>query len=161
MATFPGISLPNVGNNTVTVSVPSDGNNTNNSLLEDDGDSATDFSFITPRHSAASSCGFTPNATGFTGAFCGKVYGERVPGRDHAVRALIGRCRPCGPPENCRVAKPCTAWWLTPLPARMLGRSANYVMTAADINASTRYTFTCARNGARRRPPVGMAQSAS
>ncbi|MFC6223553.1 T9SS type A sorting domain-containing protein [Hymenobacter artigasi] len=142
VATFPGISLPNVGSNTVTISVPSDGNNTNNSFSQTMVTSATDFSFIAPGIPQTSSYGFTPNATGFTSAFCGKftVSAARAV---TTVRAVIGADANLVPnTANGQRSTTVFGVVINATTGALLGRSPDYVLTSADLGQLHSFTLS-------------------
>ena len=141
---FPGISLPNVGANTVTISVPSDGNNGNNSFSQTMQTSATDFSFIAPGVPQTSSYGFAP-PTGTTAggsAFCGK-FTVNAARSITAVRAVIGNDANLVP--NAINGQQSTTVYGVVIDATsgvLLGRSADYIIQAADLGQL--HTFTLA-----------------
>ena len=140
VVTFPGISLTNVGTNTVTVSVPSDGNNSNNTFSQTMATSATDFSFVTPGLPQTSSYGFTAG-NNFTSAFCGKftVSAARAV---TAVRAVIGSDANLAP--NATNGQQSTTVFGVVVEAAtgaILGRSADYVLVAGDLGQLRTFTL--------------------
>jgi hypothetical protein len=142
LVNFSGISLPNVGTNTVTISVPSDGNNSNNSFSQTMQTSATDFSFIAPGVPQTSSYGFTPTATAGASAFCGK-FTVNAARSITAVRAVIGNDANLVP--NATNGQQSTTVYGVVIDATsgaLLGRSADYVLTAADLGQLHTFTLT-------------------
>ncbi|GAB3861912.1 hypothetical protein GCM10028822_41980 [Hymenobacter terrigena] len=138
---FTGISLTNVGANTVTISVPSDGNNTNNSFSQAMQTSATDFSFIAPGVPQTSSYGFSPAAS-FTSAFCGK-FTVNATRAVTAVRAVIGNDVNLVP--NAANSQQSTVVFGVVVDATtgaLLGRSPDYTITAADLGQLHTFTIT-------------------
>ena len=124
---FTGITLPNVGANTVTVTVPSDDNNTNNSAAQAMATSATRFSFITPGVAQASSVGFASLATARTVAFTGK-FTVSVPRDVTAVRASIGN-----DPGLATANTVVYGVVLNATTGALIARSADYTITTADL----------------------------
>ncbi|MCC3151495.1 T9SS type A sorting domain-containing protein [Hymenobacter sp. BT770] len=140
LATFTGISLPNVGTNTVTISVASDGNNANNSVSQTMETSASTFSFIAPGVPQSNSYGFSPAASGFTSAFCAK-FTVNAARAVTAVRAIIGNDPDLAP--NAGNGQRTTTVFGVVINATtgdVLGRSPDYVLTSADIGQL--HTFT-------------------
>ena len=130
---FPNISLPNVGANTVTVTLPNDDNLGNNTLAQPMATSATRFSFITPGVPQASSFGFQPGPTVRTQAFCGK-FTVNAPRSVTAVRAVIGNDTDLVP--NATNGMQSTTVYgvvLNAATGALLARSADVVLVAADL----------------------------
>lgn len=140
LATFSGISLPNVGSNTVTISVPADGSNSNNSYSQQMETSATTFSYITPGIPQTSSYGFTPS-TGFTSAFCAKftVSAARAV---TAVRAVIGSDANLVPnATNGQRSTTVFGVVLNATTGAILGRTPDFVLTSANLGQLTTFTL--------------------
>jgi hypothetical protein len=138
---FPGISLTNVGANTVTISVPSDGNNNNNSFSQTMQTSATDFSFIAPGVPQTSSYGFTPS-TGFTSAFCAK-FTVNAARAVTAVRAVIGNDANLVP--NATNGQRSTVVFgvvINATTGAVLGRSPDYTLVAGDLGQLKTFTLS-------------------
>ena len=141
---FPGILLNNVGANTVTISVPSDGNNGNNSFSQAMQTSATDFSFIAPGVPQTSSYGFAP-PTGTTAggsAFCGK-FTVNAARSVTAVRAVIGNDANLVPnAANGQQSSTVYGVVIDATSGALLGRSADYIIQAADLGQLHTFTLT-------------------
>ncbi|GAB3579279.1 beta strand repeat-containing protein [Hymenobacter daeguensis] len=154
---FPGISLANVGTNTVTISVPSDGNNNNNSFSQTMVTSATDFSFIAPGVPQTSSYGFTPS-TGFTSAFCAK-FTVSAARSVTAVRAVIGNDANLVP--NATNGQRSTVVFgvvINATTGAILGRSPDYTLVAADLGQLHTFTLSAATTVPAGDFLVGLAQ---
>lgn len=134
--TFSGITLANVGANTVTVTVPTDDVATNNSVAKSMATSATRFSFITPGATQSSAIGFVPNAAARSVAFCGK-FTVNAPRDVTAVRAVIGN-------DPTLVTAPTTVFGvvLNATTGAVIARSADYLITTADLGQLHTFTLT-------------------
>ncbi|MDO7877043.1 T9SS type A sorting domain-containing protein [Hymenobacter sp. ASUV-10] len=136
---FTGVEVPNQGNNTVTVttSIAGDGNPTNDAASMIMVTDPTTTSFITPNEPSLSSFGGAPTITRY---FAAKI--NFVTPRDiTAVNAYIGDADP-NPPTNSQrstVGETLYGVVLDATTGALLGRSANFVVTAADVE--TVHTF--------------------
>jgi hypothetical protein len=136
VVTFTGVSVPNLGTNTVTVStsVTGDGNVTNDSASMTMITDATTTSFITPNQPSTSSYG---TASGNESYFAARI--TLVAPRDIvAVNAYIGDAEPAAT-QKTTVGETLYAVVLDATTGALLGRSANHVVTAADVE--TVYSF--------------------
>lgn len=137
VVSFANVSLPNTGNNTVTVTVPNDDNNTNNSGSAPMVTNATTFSYITANVGAnAGGVGFPAGSTnGFASKFT-LTSARLVTG----VRAFITDFPNVGTTQKTTVGETLYAVVVDPTNGTILGRSADFVVTTADANAL--HTFT-------------------
>ncbi|WP_375436833.1 CARDB domain-containing protein [uncultured Hymenobacter sp.] len=136
VVSFANVALPNAGSNTLTVSVPSDGNNLNNTQTLAMATDLTTTSYIYPGIPQTSSYGFTPTATTFTSAF-GAKFTLNTPRLGTAVQATIGN-------DPNLVGKTVFGALADFTTGDILARSADYVLTAADLN--TLHTFSLTTN---------------
>lgn len=142
LVNFAGITLPNVGANTVMVSVPNDDNNVNNTVTQSMATSASRFSFITPGVPQTSSFGFTPNMVARTLAFCGK-FTVNAPRDVTAVRAVIGNDTDLVPnATNGQRSTTLFGVLLNAATGTVIARSADYVVTPADLGQLHTFTLT-------------------
>ncbi|WP_046244214.1 T9SS-dependent choice-of-anchor J family protein [Hymenobacter terrenus] len=134
--TFAAYTPTNQGTNTVTVSVPSDDNNTNNSSAETQVVNPTTFSYISPGLGSASAVGF---ASGSEAGFGAKFFLSTARSIT-AVRAFIADAPPIPPTQKTTVGETLYAVVVDPVSGAIIGRSPNFVVTAADVNVI--HTFT-------------------
>ena len=128
VVTFTGISLPNVGANTVTVTVPNDDNNANNALAQGMVTSATRFSFIAPGVPVAGGNGVgSSTTTSITRALCAKFTVNALCDVT-AVRAFIVN-------DPTLVTQSATVFGvvLNATTGAVIARSPDYVLTTADL----------------------------
>ena len=154
VATFSGISLPNVGQNTVTISVPSDGNNNNNSISQAMETSATTISLATP--GAAS--GNNVFGAGTDGFFASKIT-LSVARSITAVSGLVSGTNTSAT-ATTSVGESVYGVVVDAATGTLLARSANYVITAADINTFHTFTLTAPATVPAGDVLIGMAQAA-
>ncbi|MBO0357759.1 T9SS type A sorting domain-containing protein [Hymenobacter sp. BT186] len=134
VVSFPGVALPNAGSNTLTVTVPTDGNNGNNTQTLVMTTDPTTSSYIYPGVPAASSYGFTPTATAFTAAF-GAKFTLNTARLGTGVNAFIGS-------DANLVGKTVFGVMADFNTGAILGRSPDYVLTAADLNTLKSFTLS-------------------
>lgn len=136
VVTFPAIALPNAGLNTITVSVPADGNTGNDVQTLEMTTDATTTSYIYPGIPQTSSYGFTPAAASFTSAF-GAKFTLASPRDIVGVNAVIGSDANLVGSTVFGVVADITT-------GAILGRSADYVLTAADLGVLHTFTLPAA-----------------
>ncbi|MBC8084104.1 MAG: T9SS type A sorting domain-containing protein [Hymenobacter sp.] len=134
VVSFPNVALPAAGSNTITVSVPSDGGNLNNSQALVMTTDLTTTSYIYPGIPQTSSYGFAPQAVAFTSAF-GAKFTLNAARLGTAVQATIGN----DPNLIGRTVFGVMADFAT---GAILGRSPDYVVTAADLNTLKTFTLS-------------------
>ncbi|WP_460618118.1 T9SS type A sorting domain-containing protein [Hymenobacter ruber] len=135
--TFAAYTPANQGTNTVTVSVPNDDNNLNNSKAETQVVNTTTFSYVSPGVGASSAVGFgSGTELGF-----GAKYSLSTARSITAVRAFVYDAAAIPPTQKTTVGETLYGIVLDATGA-VLGRSANFVVTAADINAMHTFTLT-------------------
>ena len=154
VATFSGISLPNVGQNTVTISVPSDGNNNNNSYLQAMETSATTVSLATP---GAASGNNVFNA-GTDGYYASKITLSAARSIT-AVSGLVSGTN-TSTTATTSVGESVYGVVVDATTGTLLARSANYVITAADINTFHTFTLTAPATVPAGDVLIGVAQAA-
>jgi hypothetical protein len=155
VVTFPNISLPNVGQNTVTLSVPSDGNNGNNSYSQPMETSATTVSLATP---AAPSGGTIFNA-GEDGYYAAKITLSAARSIT-SVSALIGDAGNQATAKTS-VGESVYGVVINATTGAVLARSANYIITQADINNFHTFTFSAPATVPAGDVLIGMGQTAT
>ncbi|MDB5268866.1 MAG: hypothetical protein JWP58_1906 [Hymenobacter sp.] len=158
LATFSGITLPNVGQNTVTLSValPNDTNASNNTLAQPMETSATTISLATP---GAGSGGSVFNA-GADGYYASKItlnVGRSIT----AVSGLISDAGNQAGVAKTTVGESMYGVVIDATTGTLLARSANYVVTQADINTYHTFTLVAPATVPAGSVLVGMAQTAS
>jgi hypothetical protein len=136
---FPNVALPNLGNNTVTVSLTAMGdtnpfNNTRSMLMVTN---ATTFSLFTP---GLGSGGFVFTADSDEGYFGARV-NFNTPREIISVAALIGDAG-VGPNSKSSVGETVYGVVINATTGAVLGRSANRVITTADIGQMLTFTLT-------------------
>ncbi|MDO7853665.1 T9SS-dependent choice-of-anchor J family protein [Hymenobacter convexus] len=154
---FSNITLPNVGANTVTVTLPNDDVNGNNTVSQAMATSATRFSYIVGTAPATNALGVPPLTTAArTVAFCGK-FTVNTPRDVTAVRAFIYN-DPNLLPTAANGQRATTVYGVVvnATTGAVLARSADYVLTAADLN--TLHTFSLSTSVPAGDFLVGMAQ---
>jgi len=152
---FPGITLSNVGQNTVTISLPSDGNNGNNSYSQQMETSATTVSLATP--GAAS--GNSVFSAGTDGYYASKITLSAARSIT-AVSALIGDAGN-QPTATSSVGQTVYGVVVDATSGDVLARSASYVITQADVNTFHTFTFSSPATVPAGSVLIGMAQAAS
>ncbi|WP_426061155.1 T9SS type A sorting domain-containing protein [Hymenobacter sp. B1770] len=134
--TFASYTPTNQGSNTVTVSVGNDNNNSNNSQSEAQVVNSTTFSYISPNIGATGGVGFAPGSEfGFAARFSLSTARSVT-----AVRAFISDAVAIPGSQKSTVGETLYAVVLNPTTGNILGRSPNFVVTAAAVN--TLHTFT-------------------
>ena len=135
--TFAAYTPANQGTNTVTVSVPNDDNSQNNTKAETQVVNTTTFSYISPGVGASSAVGFPSGSElGF-----GAKYSLSTARSVTAVRAFVYDA-PSSPPTQKTTVGETLYGIVLDGTGTVLGRSANFVVTAADINAMHTFTLT-------------------
>ena len=153
VVSFPNVTVPNVGNNTVTVSVPGDDNNTNNSyglLMETN---ATTFSYRTASAGSGGSV-FTASDNGY---YAAKIT-VNAPRNITAVTALISEAGTSATSKTS-IGESVYGVVVNATTGALLARSANYVITAADINMQHTFTLSAPVTVPSGDVLVGMAQA--
>jgi hypothetical protein len=155
IATFSGISLPNVGQNTVTISVPNDGSNGNNTLSQPMETSATTVSLATPG-ALASNSGFNAGDDFY---YAAKIT-LNTPRSITAVTALL---TDVGNQATAKTSVGESVYGVVvdATTGTILARSANYVITAADFNQFHTFTLSAPATVPAGDVLIGMAQTAS
>ncbi|MBF9143829.1 T9SS-dependent choice-of-anchor J family protein [Hymenobacter properus] len=155
VVTFTNISLANVGANTVTVTVPNDDNNANNTASQPMTTSATRFSFETPGATSGGSV-FTAGANNY---YAAKITLNAT--RDiTSVTALISDAGNQAGAAKTSVGETVYGVVINATTGALLGRSPNYVITAADVNTFHTFTFSAPVNVPAGDVLIGMAQTA-
>ena len=155
LVTFAGISLANVGQNTVTVSVPSDGNGSNNALAQPMETSATTISLATPG-AAAASTGLSAGTDGY--------YAARITlNTARSITSVSALLTDVGNQATAKtsVGESVYGVVLDATTGALLGRSANYTITAADFNQFHTFALNSPVTVPTGDVLVGMAQVAS
>ncbi|HEX8507636.1 MAG TPA: hypothetical protein VF630_19900, partial [Hymenobacter sp.] len=155
VATFSGITLPNVGQNTVTVSVPNDDNNFNSSYSEPMETSATAFSLATPNGASGGSV-FSAGDDRYYAAKMTLSAARSIT----AVSALISDAGDQATAKTS-VGESVYGVVINATTGALLARSPTYVITAADVNTIHTFTLSAPATVSAGDVLVGMAQSAS
>jgi hypothetical protein len=161
LVTFAGVAVPNPGTNTLTLttSVPGDGNPTNDAVSMVMITDPTTTSFITPNEPSLSSFGGSPTVTRY---FAAKI--NFVTPRDiTAVNAYIGDAEP-NPPTNTQrttVGETLYGVVLDATTGALLGRSADFVVTATDVETVHTFQLTAPASVPAGDVLIGMVQVAS
>ena len=155
VVSFPNISLTNVGANTVTVTLPNDDNNGNNTLAQAMTTSVTRFSFETPGAASGNSV-FQAGPNGYNAAKITLNASRSIT----SVSALISSTG-AGPTSKSSVGESVYGVVINAVTGALLGRSANYVITAADIDAFRTFTLTAPVTVPAGDVLIGMAQTPS
>ena len=155
LVTFPGITLTNVGQNTVTLTVPNDGNNSNNSYSQPMETSATTISLATP----GASSGNNVFAAGDDRYYASKIT-LNAPCSIIAVSGLIGDAGNQATAKTS-VGESVYGVVIDATNGNLLARSANYVITQADVNAFHTFTLSVPATVLAGDVLVGIAQTAS
>jgi hypothetical protein len=155
VVTFPGISLPNVGQNTVTLSVPSDGNNANNTVAQPMETSATTFSLATPGGGALPT-GFNPGTERYYAA-------KMTLNTPRSITAVSGLITNTGnaPTSKESIGESVYGVVIDAATGALLGRSPNYVIMAADVNVLHTFTLSAPTTVPAGDVLVGMVLTAS
>lgn len=132
---FAGYTPTAFGNNTVTVTTPPDGDNTNNSLSEGQETNATTFSYAAASPSTAGR-GFDP--TGTYNVFASRFVTNTAVDVTQVRAYLVGGST--GPSGT--VGKTVYGAVFNGVTGAILGRSADFVVTAASINTYVPFTLT-------------------
>ncbi|WP_210520677.1 T9SS-dependent choice-of-anchor J family protein [Hymenobacter terricola] len=153
LVTFPNVTVPNIGNNTVTVSVPNDDNNTNNNLAVLLETSATTFSYRTASAGSGNSVfsAITPN----------NYYAAKITlNASRNITAVTGLISEAGTSATSKtsVGESVYGVVVNATTGAILGRSADYVITAADINAQHTFTLSAPVTVPAGDVLIGMAQ---
>src|SRR6476661_246667 len=127
---FPAVAMPAVGNNTVTVSVPADGNITNDSQSMQIATNPTTTGFITANTAPVSAFGF---GAGAQGNYFGAKINFSQPRDITAVNAFFFN-------DPAAVGSSAYGVVIDATTGALLGRSPNFVVTAASLNQL--HTFT-------------------
>ncbi|GAB3871306.1 hypothetical protein GCM10028824_20940 [Hymenobacter segetis] len=156
VATFSGISLPNVGQNTVTLTtaLPNDGYSGNNSISQPMETSATTISLATPGAASGNNV-FSAGADGY---YASKIT-LSVPRSITAVRALVSGASASATSSES-VGQSVYGVVIDATTGTLLARSANYVITAADVNTFHTFTLTAPATVPAGDVLIGMAQAA-
>ena len=151
---FPGISLPNVGQNTVTISVPSDGNNANNSVSQPMETSATTFSLATPGAVVVNS--FNP---GYNRYYAAKMTLSTA----RSITAVSALLTDAGSSSTITTSVGETVYGVVidATTGALLARSPDYVITAADNRTFHTFQLSASTTVPAGDVLVGMFQTAS
>ncbi|HEX8328458.1 MAG TPA: T9SS type A sorting domain-containing protein [Hymenobacter sp.] len=154
VATFSGITLPNVGQNTVTLSVDNDGNNGNNSISQPMETSATTFSLATPGGASGSS---VFNADG--GYYAAKMTLSAA----RSITSVSALISDAGNQATAKTAVGESVYGvvLNATTGALLARSADYVITTADVNTFHTFTLIAPATVPAGDVLIGMAQTPS
>ncbi|MBO2011805.1 T9SS type A sorting domain-containing protein [Hymenobacter negativus] len=155
VATFSGITLPNVGQNTVTISVPNDGSNGNNSMSQAMETSASTFSLATPGALASNS--------GFNAGDDSYYVAKMTLNTPRSITAVTALLTDVGNQATAKTSVGESVYGVVvdATTGTVLARSANYVITAADFNVFHTFTFSAPATVLAGDVLIGMAQTAS
>jgi hypothetical protein len=131
VVSFPGFSPTVLGTNTVSVSVPSDGNNTNNSQTTSQSITSNTAGYTRLNEGNSSGLG---NGTG-GGMFVAR-FSANAPTTVNTVSVFISSFTGFSP-----VGRTLYAVVTNPTTGAIIGRSADYVVAAADVNAVKAFTI--------------------
>ncbi|RZL07773.1 MAG: T9SS type A sorting domain-containing protein, partial [Hymenobacter sp.] len=129
---FPGFSPTVLGNNTVSVSVPSDGNNTNNSQTTSQVVTTNTAGYT--RLNEGNSSGLT---TGTGGGIFVARFSSSITTTVNSVSIFLASFTGFSP-----VGRTVYAVVTNPTTGAITGRSADYVITAADVNTMKSFPIT-------------------
>jgi hypothetical protein len=137
LVTFDPYVPTTTGTNSVTVSVPADDNTANNSVSVPQVVQASDYSYAEPT-GPASGLGFGPSTTS-TNAFLAKFTASTSINVTQVRAALISAA--ASSTQDVTVGKTVYAVVINPTTGAVLGRSPNFVVTAANVTGGYT-TFT-------------------
>ena len=155
VVTFSGITLPNVGQNTVTLSVPSDGNNTNNSVSQPMETSATTFSLATP--------GAPSPANSFNPGYNRYYAAKMTLSTARSITAVSALLTDAGSSATIATSVGETVYGVVIdiTTGAVLARSPDYVITAADLRTFHTFPLSAPATVPAGDVLVGMFQTAS
>lgn len=139
--TFSGITLAAAGTNTLTVSLPADGNTANDVLSQPLLTSSSDLSYrVSNLGATAGGQGFTPNIFDFTGAFLAR-FTLPAPRTVTTVQAFLTDF-PATSSQASTVGQTVYGVVRSLTTGAILARSADYVVTSADVNQLHTFMLT-------------------
>ena len=140
VVTFNAYTPAAAGTNTVTVSVPADNNSANNTQNSPQVVSATDYSYLDAT-AAASARGFGPSAT-LVSAFLTRFSASTASNVTQVRAKLVNFVTAPSATQDVTIGKTVFAVVMNATTGAVLGRSADYVVTAADVNGTALTPFT-------------------